>query len=82
MRYDNLFWVLMAPAVASCACFALEKSCCFAESWNNRFEQLRRGFEVLGGKAKPEDIPVSFPQVPATNHAELVLFVAEQKRRA
>ena len=52
MRYDNIFWLLMAPALASCACFAFEMSCNVAESWNNRFEELRRGFEMLGGKAK------------------------------
>jgi len=26
MRYDIMFWVLIAPALASCACFALEHS--------------------------------------------------------
>jgi hypothetical protein len=81
MRYDNIFRVLMALTLASCACFALEMSCNFAESWNNRFKQLRWGFEALGGKAKPENIHISFPQVPETNYAEPVLLVAEQKRR-
>jgi len=64
MRYDNIFSVLIAPALASCACFAFEMSGNFAESWNNRFEELRRGFEMLGGKAKPTDIQLSFQQVP------------------
>jgi hypothetical protein len=80
MRYDNMFWVLMAPALASCACFAFEMSCHFAESWNNHFEELRRGFELLG-KAKPGDIPVSFHQTPATSRAELTVLVAEQQSR-
>jgi hypothetical protein len=82
MRYDNIFWVLIAPALASCACFAFEMSCNFAESWNNRFEEVRRGFEMLGAKAKRENSDVSFPPVPATNYAERVVLVAEQKRRA
>jgi len=60
MRYDNKFWVLIAPALASCACFALEMSCNFGESWNNHFEDFRRGFEMLGGKARRENIRVSF----------------------
>ncbi len=60
MRYDNMFWVLIAPALASCACFAFEMSCNFAESWNNRFEEFRRGFEMLGGKARRENNHVSF----------------------
>ena len=81
MRYDNIFWLLMAPALASCACFAFEMSCNFAESWNNRFEELRRGFEMLGGKAKPENIHVSFHRALATNYAEQVVLVAEQKRK-
>ena len=53
----------------------------FAESWNMRFKELRRGFEMLGGKAKPTDIQLSFQQVPATSYAERVVLVAEQKRR-
>jgi hypothetical protein len=81
MRYDNIFWLLMAPAAASCACFAFEMSCNFVESWNERFEDLRRGFAMLGHKAKPENIRVSFQQQPATNYAEQVVLVAEQKRR-
>jgi len=81
MRYDNMFWVLIAPALASCACFVFEMSGNFAESWNNRFEELRCGFEMLGGKAKPADIQLSFQQVPATNYAERVVLVAEQTRR-
>lgn len=81
MRYDNIFWVLMAPALASCACFAFEMSCNFAESWNNRFEDLRRGFEMLDSKAKPGNIHVSFHQASATNYAELAVLAAQQKRR-
>ena len=80
IRYDNIFWVLIAPALASCAGFAFEMSCNFAESWNNRFEKVRRGFEMLGGKAKREHRDISFHQLPATNHAERVVLVAEQKR--
>jgi hypothetical protein len=49
MRYENIFWVLIAPALASGACFALEMSWNFVESWNQRFEDFRRGFEMLGG---------------------------------
>ena len=74
MRYDNIFWLLMAPALASCACFAFEMSCNFAESWNNRFEELRRGFEMLGGKAKPENIHVSFHRALATNYGRAGRF--------
>jgi len=59
MRYANLFWVLVAPGLASSGCFAFEMSCSFAESWNSRFEELRRGFAMLGRKAKPENIHVS-----------------------
>jgi len=81
MRYDNIFRALIAPALASCACFAFEMSRNFAESWNNRFEELRRGFEMVGGKAKPTDIQISFLQVPATNYAERGVVVAEQARR-
>jgi len=81
MRYDNIFWVLIAPALASCVCFAFEMSCNFAESWNNRFEQVRCGFEMLGRKAKSENIHVSFHHKPATNYRELTILVAEQKRR-
>jgi len=80
MRYDNVLWVLIAPALASCACSAFEMSGNFAESWNNRFEELHRGFEMLGGKAKPTDTQLSFQQVPATNYAERVVLVAEQTR--
>ena len=60
MRCDNIFWVLIAPPLASCACFAFEMSCNFAESWNSCFEEVRRGFEMLGGKAKRENNDVSF----------------------
>jgi hypothetical protein len=81
MRYDNIFSVLIAPELASCACFAFEMSRNFAESWNNRFEEFRRGFEMLGGKAKPTDIQLYFQQVPVTNYAERAVLVAEQTRR-
>jgi hypothetical protein len=81
MRHNNMLWVLIAPVLASCACFAFEMSCNFAESWNNRFQELRGGFEMLGGKAKQENIHVSLQQVPATNYAEPVVLVAEWKRR-
>ena len=73
MRYDNIFWVLIAPALASCECFAFEMSCNFAESWNSRFEEVRRGFENAWS--------LIFHQEPATNYAELIVLVAEQKRR-
>jgi hypothetical protein len=63
MRYDNIFWALIAPALAACACFAFEISCNSAESWKNRFEEVRCGFEMLGGKAKREDNHVSFHEV-------------------
>jgi hypothetical protein len=75
MRYDNRFWILIAPTFARCACFAFEKSGNFAESWNSRFEELRRGFEMLGGKAKSKDIRLSLQQVPATNYADWSLVV-------
>jgi len=58
MRYDNIFWVVAAPGLASCACFAFEKFSNFAESWNDRFEGIRRGFEMIGGKAKRGHIHV------------------------
>jgi hypothetical protein len=43
---------LLAPALASGACFALEIPSNFVESWNQRFEDFRRGFAMLGGKAR------------------------------
>jgi hypothetical protein len=79
MKYDNIFWFLMVPALASCACFAFGMSSNFAESWNDRFEGLRRGFEMLGGKARPEN--GSFQPVTAKDYAEPVVLVAEQKHR-
>lgn len=81
MPYDNIFWVLMAPTLASCVCFAFEMSCNFVESWNTRFGALCRGFETLRGKTEAENIHVSFKQVPASNYAGLVVLVKEQKRR-
>jgi hypothetical protein len=80
MRYDNMFWVLMAPALASCACFAFEKFCTFTESWNDSFEEVRRGFEMVGGRGKSGNIHLSFHEVPATNYAEPCVLVADQKR--
>jgi hypothetical protein len=59
MRYDNMLWVLIAPALASCACFAVEMSSNFAESWNNRFAELRCGFAMLGGKTKRPNVHAS-----------------------
>ena len=80
MRYDNIFWVLIAPALASCACFAFEMGCNFAESWNDCFEEVRRGFEMVGANAKRENIHVSLHEVPATNYAEMGILVADRKR--
>ncbi len=51
MRYDNIFSVVAAPGLASCACFAFEIFGNFTESWNDRFEAIRHGFEMIGGKA-------------------------------
>jgi hypothetical protein len=81
MRYDSILWVLMAPALAACACFAFEMSCNRAESWNNRFEELRRGFEMLGRRAKPDNVPVSFHPAPEPNYAQPVVLTLEHKRR-
>ena len=81
MRYDNMFWVLMAPAFASCACFAFEMSCNFAESWNNRFEELRRGFDMLGPQSETREYSRIFSPGVGDKHAELAVSVAEQKRR-
>jgi hypothetical protein len=80
MRYDNIFWVLAAPGLASCACFAFERFSNFAESWNDRFEGIRRGFEMIGGKAKRGHIPVFSHQVPTTNFVEAGALVTDQKR--
>jgi hypothetical protein len=55
-----MFLVLIAPALGSCDRFAFDMPCNFAESWNSRFEDFRRGFEMLGGKAMRENIQVSF----------------------
>jgi hypothetical protein len=80
MRYDNIFWVVAVPGLASCACFAFEMFCNFTESWNDSFEAIRRGFEMIGGKAKRGNIHVFSHEVPATNYAEASVLVADQKR--
>jgi hypothetical protein len=77
MRNDNIFWVLAAPGLASCACFAFEKFCNFAEWWNDRFEGIRRGFEMIGGKAERGNIPMFSHQVPATNYVDAGVLVAD-----
>ena len=82
MRYDNIFWALAAPGLASCVCFAFEKFCNFAESWNDRFEGIRRGFEMIGGKVKRGDIHVFSHELPATNYVEASVLVTDQKRAA
>jgi hypothetical protein len=45
MWNNNVFWVLIAPGVASCVCFAVEG---FSESWRGFSEGWRRGFEAVG----------------------------------
>jgi hypothetical protein len=80
MRYDNIFWVVAAPGLASCACFAFERFCNFAEVWNDRFEGIRRGFEMIGGKAKRGHIPVFSHEAPATSCVEAGALVTGQKR--
>ena len=80
MRYDNIFWALIAPALAACACFAVEMLCNFTESWNDSFEAIRRGFEMIGGKAKRGNIHVISHEVAATNQAEASVLAREQKR--
>ena len=80
MRYDNMLWVLIAPAFASCVCFASEMFCSFAESWNHCFDEIRRGFEMVSGKAKRANSHFSFRQVQTTNRPEVDTFVAGQKR--
>ena len=67
MRYDNIFWVLTAPTLASCACFASEMFSNFAESWNHCFEELRRGFEMIGGKEERVNSDASFREVRTGN---------------
>ena len=79
MRYDNIFWVVAAPGLASCACFAFEMFCNFTESWNDSFEAIRLGFEMIDGKAKRENIHVLSQEVPATNYAEASVPVVDQK---
>jgi hypothetical protein len=65
MRYDNMLWVLIAPAFASYACFAFELCCNFAESWNEHFKELRRGVEMVsryGGESQENGYrPASVP---------------------
>ena len=81
MRYDNMLWVLIAPALASFACFAVEMSSNLAESWNNRFEELRCGFANAwrqGEASKRSRILITRT---AVNCAERVALVAERKRR-
>jgi hypothetical protein len=56
MQNKNMLWTLIAPVLASYAFFALSMPCNFAESWNSSFEDIRRGFEMLGGKASREGI--------------------------
>jgi hypothetical protein len=73
MRYDNIFWVLAAPGLASCACFAFEGFCSFTESWNASFDTIRRGFEMIGGK------PKRGPQQPQANYPEPKVLVPNQK---
>jgi hypothetical protein len=80
MRYDNIFWVLAAPGLASCACFAFERFCNFTESWNDSFDAIRRGFEMIGGKAKNGNIHVFCHKAPAPNYAEASILVVDQKR--
>ena len=80
MRQDNILWVVAAPGLASCACFAFEMFCNFTESWNDSFEAIRRGFEMIGGKAKRGNIHVISHEVAATNQAEASVLAREQKR--
>jgi hypothetical protein len=80
MRYDNIFWVLAAPGLASCACFAFEMFCNFTESWNESFDAIRRGFEMIGGKAKNGNIQMFSHEAPAPNYAEASILVVDQKR--
>jgi hypothetical protein len=80
MRYDNIFWVVAAPGLASCACFAFEMFCSFTESRNDSFEAIRRAFEIIGGKAKCGNIHVFSHEVPATSYVEASVLVADRKR--
>ena len=79
MRHDNIFWVVAAPGLASCACFAFEMFCNFTESWNDSLEAIRRGFEMTGGKTKRESVHVFSHEVPATNHAEASVLHRDQR---
>jgi hypothetical protein len=80
VRYDNMLWVLIAPTLASCVCFASEMFCNFAESWNHCFDEIRRGFEMIGGKGKSANNDASFREVRTTNRVEAGVFLANQKR--
>jgi hypothetical protein len=55
MWNNNIFWVLFAPGVVSCVCFAVEGFCeswrGFSESWRGLSESWRRGFEAVGRSA-------------------------------
>jgi hypothetical protein len=61
MRYDNIFWVLIAPALASCACFAFEMSGNFAESWNtlkcSAAKRNPRTFNYLFSRCRRQTMP-------------------------
>jgi hypothetical protein len=82
MRYDNISWVLLAPALASCACFVFEMFCKnFAESWNGSFEELRRGFEAVRGNAHREKKIAAFSHaVGTTPYSKAGVLVVDQKR--
>jgi len=78
MRYDNIFRVVAAAGLASCACFASESFCNFAESWNDHFEAIRHGFERIGGKAKPGNLDAFSHEARATNAELARLFEARE----
>ena len=80
MRQDNILWVVAAPGLASSACFAVDMLCNFTESWNDSFEAIRRGFEMIGSKAKRGNLHVFSHDVPATNRAEASVLARDQKR--
>jgi hypothetical protein len=79
MRYDNILWVVAAPGLASCACFAFETFCNFAESWNDQFASIRHGFEMIGGKSKRWNIHVLSQHVAVTTYPETSVLLADQK---
>lgn len=80
MRYDDMFWVLIAPALASSACFAFEMFCSPTGSWNDRFEELRRGLEMVGGKGKPRNTQVALHEVLTANRTQACAVIAERRR--